>query len=464
MTTTGVIIAAGAGTRLADATNIPKPLRTVLGVPLLKRIIMSAYKGGLTRIVVVVGFQKEKIISYIQNESWPITVEWVENPDWKKSNGVSVLAAKSVVHEDFILLMSDHIFDFSTLAKLRMVELNRHRALLAVDLKIHHVFDKDDATKVQVENGLITEINKNLVKYNAIDTGMFLMSPEIFTALEASLKDGDCSLSDGVRLLAGRAEMGVFDIGEAYWQDVDTKDALKHAEKVLLNSCRKSTDGFISRNFNRHVSLFISSFVAKTPVSANQLTIVFLVIGLLSGYLASFGDYTSYLWAAFLFKLTSILDGVDGEISKLKFTASKFGQWLDTISDNLTYVAFTIGTAVGLYRVSDPWINFLGPAACFGLAALLFVMFFYIIRYSDSGSLLAVQNDFKNRDDVSLPVKMLLKLYFLIKRDFFATFFLLLAVFGKANWILLLLAFATNVAWMVIVWTKFIQPRFKISK
>lgn len=450
MTTTGLIIAAGAGTRLADGRSIPKPLRKVLGVPLLKRIVFLAHRGGLKKIYVVVGFQKEKIINYVRSQNWPVEIEFIENPDWKKSNGVSVLMAKDYIREDFILLMSDHIFDFKTLEKLRSTGLGQFQAKLAVDFKVHLIFDKDDATKVQVEGDKITAINKNLVTYNAIDTGMFLLSPTIFNVLEAVKKDGDCSLSDGIRGLAADQKMGIMDIGEADWQDVDTPDSLKHAEKILLESCRKDTDGFISRNFNRHVSLFLSRFLAKTPLTANVATFFITCFGVLSGYFASQGTYATFLIAAFLFKWTSILDGVDGELAKLKFTASKFGQWFDTLSDNVTYVIFTFGTMIGLYKRAEPGINVIGPAACFGMVMLLAVMYFYILRFTNSGSLLAVQQDFVGKEQTWWR-KIFVKMYFVIKRDFFATLFLFLAFADKPLWILFLIALATNIAWMVVV-------------
>lgn len=447
----GLIIAAGAGTRLEDGSHQPKSLRKVCGLPLIKRIILSGAKAGLKKIVIVVGFEKEKLIGFIQSQKWPVEIEFVDNLDWKKSNGVSVLAARTAIKENFILLMSDHIFDPATLAKLRAADLSGLDVVLAVDYKTHQIFDKDDATKVEVQNGKIKAIAKELVQFNAIDSGMFLMTPDIFVTLKEVLVDGNCSLSDAVRRLGSQGRAGVMDVGDAYWQDVDTPESLKHAEKILLDACRKKTDGFISRNFNRYISLFISSYLVKTPLTANQATLLITVIGVFSGYFAAQGTYWDFLLAAFLFKWTSILDGVDGELAKLKFTASKMGQWLDTISDNLTYVIFTVGTALGLYRTQAPGIGTLGPAACFGIVMLLVVMYVYIIKYTDSGSLLAVQNDFQGQEQKNPFKRVLVKLYFVIKRDFFASLFLVLAIFGKPHWILFLIALATNVAWLVIV-------------
>lgn len=456
MAETGLIIAAGAGTRLADDTGVPKPLRKVAGIPLLKRIILLGARAGLKRIVVVVGFQKEKIISYIAEEKWPITVETVENPQWKKSNGVSVLAARSAINEHFVLLMSDHIFDHKTLEALRAEDLKPDVAKLVIDYKTQQIFDEDDATKVMVKNDRIVAIDKKLTTFNAIDTGMFLMSPEIFDVLEQAQVNGDCSLSDGIRRLAEQGKMGVFDLKDAYWQDVDNKDCLKEAERVLLKACRKSTDGFISRNFNRHISMAISRVLMNTPITANQFTLFTTVIGLLSGVFASYGTYTWFLAAAILFKVASIFDGVDGELSKLRMTNSVFGAWLDTASDNLTYFAYAVGLTVGLYQAQAEWINVIGPAAILGIILLIAVMILFTKTRSNDGSFLAVQSSLLGDQSQSFLTKIVLKLYFVIKRDFFATFFLALAIFGFNHIILFLVALATNIAWLLVLlqWLK----------
>ena len=80
----------------------------------------------------------------------------------------------------------------------------------------------------------ITAIGKELPAYDAVDTGMFRLPPSVFGALgHAYDKNGDCTLSDGIRELAEGGRMDAFDIGEAYWQDVDTPETLKHAEWLL---------------------------------------------------------------------------------------------------------------------------------------------------------------------------------------------------------------------------------------
>jgi NDP-sugar pyrophosphorylase family protein len=62
---------------------------------------------------------------------------------------------------------------------------------------------------------------------------MFLCSPVLFDKLESATRDGNCSLSDGMRQLARERSLRALEIGEAHWQDVDTPEALAHAESMF---------------------------------------------------------------------------------------------------------------------------------------------------------------------------------------------------------------------------------------
>jgi choline kinase/phosphatidylglycerophosphate synthase len=458
-----LIIAAGQGSRLRkNEKDAPKPLRKVAGLPLLERTIRTCKRAGISEFVIVVGFDKDRIINGVNAKRLGVKIDFVENTDWEKSNGLSVLAAKDHIHENFILLMSDHIFDQKVLEKLIETPLRDKTALLAVDYKIDSIFDIPDATKVVVENDQVKAIDKSLPEYNAIDTGMFLMSPEVFEALEAVKVNGDCALSDGIRNLAAEGTMGTFDIGDGTWQDVDTKPALKHAEKMLFDKCRKPTDGVISRHFNRKVSLLISRVLIKTGISANHATGFTSLVGILSGVFASLGGYWNVLIGAFLFKAASILDGVDGEVSKLKLSDSKAGQWFDTASDNFTYICFVIGIIVGLARTGDPLIGITGPVTLFGLGMTILMLVTYIVRNTSSGSLLAAQKDFQNAKGGKVK-KFFSKIQFTIKRDFFALLFLFFAVIGQPTLIVWCCLIATNVTWMVLLNTMLRVPKPSVA-
>jgi choline kinase len=235
-----LILAAGNGSRIAArAGDGPKPLVQANGTPLLEHVMTRARDAGIERFVIVVGFRGEMIKEWY--ESHPISdveVTWVENPEYRKDNGISVLSASHLIHENFLLLMADHVFETETASTLLRQPLDREEVILAVDRNIESIFDLDDATKVRVDKNHIVEIGKALQRYNALDTGMFLCSPTLFRWLEMALVNGNCSLSDGLRLMAENRTFRAFDIGDAHWQDVDTPAALDYVQQVFSPECQ----------------------------------------------------------------------------------------------------------------------------------------------------------------------------------------------------------------------------------
>jgi choline kinase len=230
-----LILAAGNGRRIASVSRgIPKPLVPLCGVPLLEHVMMSSQHAGVTRFVIVVGYRADLIRRWFAERPLDGTsVTLIENREYDKANGVSALAARDELRDPFLLFMSDHIFEPKTAKSLAQQQLADHEVILAVDRNVDRVFDLDDATKVKCEGDHIVDIGKDLARYDALDTGMFLCSPALFPRLESAKRDGNCSLSDGMRQLARERKLRAFDIGDAHWQDVDSPEALAHAESIF---------------------------------------------------------------------------------------------------------------------------------------------------------------------------------------------------------------------------------------
>lgn len=234
---TALILAAGNGSRLRTvAGSLPKPLVPFNGRPLLEHVLLEAQAAGIERFVIVVGYRGDAIQSWARGRRLPgIGIEFVVNSEYKdKANGISVLKAQKVIAEPFLLLMSDHVFESETAAALLRQPLEKDSAILAVDRKLESIFDMDDATKVRCVADYITHIGKQLTRYDAVDTGMFLCTPAVFTALDQATINGNCSLSDGMRLLAANRKLRAFDIGDATWQDVDTPEMLTYGSAIFV--------------------------------------------------------------------------------------------------------------------------------------------------------------------------------------------------------------------------------------
>lgn len=230
-----LILAAGNGTRLRPVTaGLPKPLVQFRSKPILEHVIERAHQAGIDDFVIVVGYRSDLIRRWVDSR-WlgGVSVTLVENPEYHKQNGISPLKARDEIHGNFLLLMADHVFEPATARALVKQPLAPGEVILTVDPNIERVFDLDDATKVRREGNLIVDIGKEIACYDALDTGMFLCSPVLFDRLESESRDGNCSLSDGMRQLARERSLRALEIGGAQWQDVDTPEALAHAESIF---------------------------------------------------------------------------------------------------------------------------------------------------------------------------------------------------------------------------------------
>ncbi len=229
-----VILMAGTGSRLrGSAETIAKPLIPIRRRPLISYAIDSFDKAGVENIYAVVGPNGEELAAAV-GPLLPGRMKFhpISNPNWQKQNGVSLLTAAGKVRGPFFLAMGDHLFQPSILDAL-LARGDRARLNLAIDRKIGSIFDLDDAMKVRTEGDHIVAIGKKLADYNAIDTGIFICPEIIFEYLRRVLKDDDCALADGVRLMAEEGNGLAIDIGDAWWQDVDTPEMLARAEAEM---------------------------------------------------------------------------------------------------------------------------------------------------------------------------------------------------------------------------------------
>ena len=227
---------AGTGSRLrASAQTIAKPLIPIGGRPLISYAIDSFDKAGVEKVHAIVGPNGEELAAAVA-PLLPVHIQFhpIPNPKWQKQNGVSLLLAAGQVRAPFLLTMGDHLFESAILDTL-LAEADSTRLNLAIDKKIGSIFDLDDAMKVRVEEKRIAAIGKTLGDYNAIDTGIFLCPETIFEYLRRVLKNDDCALADGVRLMAEEGNALAVDIGDAWWQDVDTPDMLARAEQQIAH-------------------------------------------------------------------------------------------------------------------------------------------------------------------------------------------------------------------------------------
>ncbi|MBO8131390.1 MAG: NTP transferase domain-containing protein [Candidatus Marinimicrobia bacterium] len=351
-----IILAAGKGSRM-NMRGVPKPLIPFLGMPLIERVILTFKNFGIGEFIVVLGYKADVVREFLSGliEKYNIKIEFTYNNEWDRENGLSLLAGKDFVNEPFILTMTDHLFDEKIIDRfLRYVKDKKSEGiLLAVDKKkenIDHI-DLKDVTKVYTVDSKIIRIGKDLDQYNAFDTGLFYCTPEVFDAAEKAIKKGKTTLSDVVLEMAARDKAFVFDILEEIWFDIDTEPMFKRAEKYFLKKYNKSDrkvnlDGPVSRLINRKISLLISKYLSYKNVTPMQISIFSFLLSIVSGIIFMIKGYIPLLIAGIIAQLSSIIDGCDGEIARIKNMVSDTGGWIDSVLDRYADSFILIGLTV----------------------------------------------------------------------------------------------------------------------
>jgi choline kinase len=230
-----IILAAGNGDRFRSEPPRSKLLATVAGTPLLVRTLTSASEAGITDAHLVLGYDAVSVRAAACAGAPPnLNLSFHLNENWREENGLSLLTARPYLNgSSFALLMGDHIFEASVLKRLFDVPRAPGEALLAVDSGPTLPEIAREATKVRMEGDRVTSIGKDLDRYDALDTGLFVCDPSVFDATEASCAAGDTTLSGGIRRLAARGLIRGIDIGDANWCDVDTIDDLAVAQQLV---------------------------------------------------------------------------------------------------------------------------------------------------------------------------------------------------------------------------------------
>ncbi|NLL17650.1 MAG: NTP transferase domain-containing protein [Clostridia bacterium] len=349
-----VILAAGEGSRLRAYSKRPKPLIPLLGLSLIERNMLALKECGINDIVIITGCYDNEIREYLgSGQQLGVKINYLHNPQWKLGNGTSAYTFQQEYRENekYILMMADHIFEVELLRRfLKEAEkVKQNELLLASDSQLEKVYDLDECTKIKTDGNHAKILGKNLKDFNAVDCGLFLDTGVLQRTLSKTIEQGAYTLTDAVNLLAEEGKVKLHFVSH-YWVDVDDKASHKYCETVLLRSLVPPKDGFISRTINRKFSLRITKLLASTKITPNQMTVFSFLIAALSA--ASFA-MLSPLVGGLLAQLSSILDGVDGEIARLKFLKSRYGELFDSLLDRYADYLIVMGMSYAWFGATE---------------------------------------------------------------------------------------------------------------
>lgn len=359
-----IILAAGQGKRFKEkGVELPKVLLKIGGLRLLERLILSLDHVGIEHFYIVVGADREQIVDTVSNieRLKDYDIHFVTCETYRLGNGVSFGKGAEQISDAFLLTMSDHIFSLDTLKNLiGDIEVNHQLPALACDANLDDIFDLDDATKILSKNERIHKIGKELPEYDLVDMGIFYFPQGYGQVVTQKVANGAKSVSDIISQLSQEKGVRTSVLANALWQDIDDEDMKKEAERKLLKTLVKETDGWVSKHINRFFSTRITLFLAKLGTSPNAVTTFVFLFTLYGAWLLASGEYFKIAAGATIFQIASILDGCDGELARLTFKGSKFGAWYDTITDNIRYIAFWAALGIAAYVNSGSNVYYYG--------------------------------------------------------------------------------------------------------
>jgi phosphatidylglycerophosphate synthase len=124
------------------------------------------------------------------------------------------------------------------------------------------------------------------------------------------------------------------------------------AERLLYAQIRKSVDGdgFVAHHVIRPLTRPLTRVLLGTRVSPNQVTVLALLCAVAAAVLAAAGGLRNAALAGLLYWIGNALDCVDGDIARLRLQSSKLGEWLDSMTDEISTFSLLAGLGVGLWR------------------------------------------------------------------------------------------------------------------
>jgi phosphatidylglycerophosphate synthase len=226
---------------------------------------------------------------------------------------------------------------------------------------------------------------------------------------------------------------------------VEAPGDVRAAERRLLRSLVKDTDGFMARHVERPISLQISRRLAGTAITPNQMSLISIAVGICGGPFFLSPQPLMQTIGALLFLAHSILDGCDGELARLKFQQSRWGGVLDFWGDNVVHTIIFGCMGVGWsLSAGSLWPLALGAAAVLGTLGSAGFVYWRLIRAKDGGDTL-----FTSVSDA--PERPLTRLLDSASRRDFIYLVILLALFGRSNWFLVMAGIGAPIYFLLVL-------------
>ncbi|MEK6605946.1 MAG: CDP-alcohol phosphatidyltransferase family protein [Nitrospirota bacterium] len=424
-------------------------LTDVGGLSLFQRAILTLQRGGISRFIVLAGEETEALKRQLRGDARvKAEVRWLPVREFPPGDPRTWEVLSGMFGGPYLVAGTGAVFPASLVARMRehgakgapvivvRDEMERNRVPNETGAYVRLPLQAG-AGVAQAAAGVVTVEEAAVL---ALDVDLVALPPTFASPGWADAQDGAYPLQSALERRVRQGQVRILPLGGDWYQDVCAGGAAtpEEAEWALLRSLKGGLEGFVDRHFNRKCSKWITSALLQTPLTPNGVTVLAAFVGLLSGAVFAWGGYAAGIAGALLFQLSAILDCCDGEVARLKFMESPFGEQLDVALDNVVHVGLYAGMGWAAYQ--SGWG--LVALALGGLAIVGNVAAFAV-----------VQRVFRVREKLDAPRRRRVEaiLERLVSRDF-SVLILALALLGHVEWFLVLAAVGSNIFWPMLAW------------
>ncbi len=416
-----IVVAAGTG---VEEESLSAHGKTVFGsLPQIKRLVITAQRAGIKKFTIV-------------TEKGDSSLKDLLSGDKRIESDISwhPLGSEVSLGSDLSLIIQSNLITTPR----GLSNFMEHEC--APD-EIAVLVDSEDDAWIKSGGDEVSDVFSGGGKA----VGAFMASGRL---LEKSIMDS-MSMRSFVQEHIGRDKVKLRKFSDSYWMRLDSdRNNAERAEDLIFAHVGKTATGWLSRNINSKISLPTSRLLVRTPLTPNMISVLINVIGMLCGVFYAIGHP---VWGALFMQAATILDRCDGEVARVKLMETHKGQWVDTISDQVTVLSFILGVPIGYYVVSkSPLAIILGAI---NLSIFIFFVvwsFYFLKKYTNSGSLVTYFDVDKlvEGQKLSLARRFITLIRPMGRRNFYSLAFLVLAIVGGYPWVLGILT-AALVAFLI---------------
>jgi phosphatidylglycerophosphate synthase len=271
-------------------------MRPVAGVPLLKRIILTASRAGATDILLI-----------------------------------CPAALSHAVPQEFLQEVSQYG------SRIRVIQFDKFNP-------------RDSSTWAKLKSHLNDQVI--WIPWNWVTTKQFLIDLPLLTMSSVDwAKPAYISLHDVVYDVHPASTLP---LPQTNGVRVTSPETIARAERFLVAHSGKALDG-IHTSFNRRLCRPFVRLLSHTSITPNAVTFAGVVISVLSAIAFAHGAYLYSVLGALLFYIAGLFDEMDGMLARIKFAESPRGTWLEGFADGLSYLLLFGGITIGLsHRYGRP--------------------------------------------------------------------------------------------------------------